>query len=432
MRDWRRDAGAIPGPFEAWLAHRSLADARAAAGARLRERAGDGAAAGARDDVLRSATRACPAIRATRWRGARCAATVRSSHSMSVSEERAERFLAAARARHRRHQLRHRAHDRRAARTLGRRRRAARLHPAVRRLRGHGRPARRRGARTRRGVSGPLLVTGGSGYLGRELLRAAERRDRHPSELGAGPGPAPTGCARRPRRRCRRRALRSRAARGRDPHRLPPERPRRRGHERGRIGARGAAAARRGPARAHLHGPRLRRSMARARTARTTSRCRSATTAAQARVERAVLDAHPDALVVRTSLMVGGAAAGRQERAPGARRGRVGHRLLRRRTALARRWWVIWPPRCSSWPIADESGLLHLGRPRGGQPLRARLLDRRGARAAGGAAAPRPARRLGPRAARLLRARLEPRPRPAADADPRGASWVRSRRQARP
>jgi cystathionine gamma-lyase len=25
LRDWRRDAGAIPGPFEAWLAHRSLA-----------------------------------------------------------------------------------------------------------------------------------------------------------------------------------------------------------------------------------------------------------------------------------------------------------------------------------------------------------------------------------------------------------------------
>ena len=24
LRDWRRDAGAIPGPFEAWLAHRSL------------------------------------------------------------------------------------------------------------------------------------------------------------------------------------------------------------------------------------------------------------------------------------------------------------------------------------------------------------------------------------------------------------------------
>ena len=29
LRDWRRQAGALPGPFETWLAHRSL-PARAA------------------------------------------------------------------------------------------------------------------------------------------------------------------------------------------------------------------------------------------------------------------------------------------------------------------------------------------------------------------------------------------------------------------
>ncbi len=39
LRDWRTKQGAIPGPFEVWLAHRSLATLRAAPGARERQRA---------------------------------------------------------------------------------------------------------------------------------------------------------------------------------------------------------------------------------------------------------------------------------------------------------------------------------------------------------------------------------------------------------
>ena len=65
LRYWRRDAGAIPGPFEAWLSHRSLATLAV----RL-ERGSANALAlaellAARDDVTGCATRGFPAIRAT-------------------------------------------------------------------------------------------------------------------------------------------------------------------------------------------------------------------------------------------------------------------------------------------------------------------------------------------------------------------------------
>ena len=142
----RRD----PGPVRGLAGPPLAAHARAAARARLRQRAGAGPAARrSRRRARRCAIRACPATRATRWPGARCAATAMVVSFDLGREERAERFLAARAAGHRRHELRQRAHHRRAARALGRRRRAAGLHPPVRRLRGHGRPAGRRGARAR-------------------------------------------------------------------------------------------------------------------------------------------------------------------------------------------------------------------------------------------------------------------------------------------
>ena len=213
------------------------------------------------------------------------------------SRERAERFLAGARAGDRGDQLRRRAHDGRAARALGRRRRARGLHPAVRRLRGHGRPGRRRGARARRGVSA-LLVTGGSGYLGRELLR----RDPTPWAL------------------VRRAATSADGGRGaaRRSSRLRPER--------WSTPPTGATTARR-PSTARVH-------VARAAAAVGARLVHLSTDVVfdgekgspyaeedepapvtdygrdKADAERAVLEAYPGALVVRTSLIYGGPRAG--------------------------------------------------------------------------------------------------------------------------
>ena len=97
LRDWRRDAGSIPGSFEAWLAHRSLPTL----GVRL-ERACANAAAlaesiAARDDV---ASVAYPGLAADP--GHEVARRQMSGFGMVLSfdlerADRAERFLAAAR-----------------------------------------------------------------------------------------------------------------------------------------------------------------------------------------------------------------------------------------------------------------------------------------------------------------------------------------------
>jgi cystathionine gamma-lyase len=97
LRAWRRDAGAIPGPFEAWLAHRSLATLAV----RL-ERACDNALAiarllAARDDVEGVRYPGLPGDP-----GHEVARRQMSGYGMVVSfdlggRERAERFLAAAR-----------------------------------------------------------------------------------------------------------------------------------------------------------------------------------------------------------------------------------------------------------------------------------------------------------------------------------------------
>jgi cystathionine gamma-lyase len=97
LRDWRRDAGAIPGPFEAWLAHRSLATLAV----RL-ERGCDNALAiarllAARDDVESVRYPGLPGDP-----GHEVARRQMSGYGTVVafdlgSRERAERFLAAAR-----------------------------------------------------------------------------------------------------------------------------------------------------------------------------------------------------------------------------------------------------------------------------------------------------------------------------------------------
>ena len=97
LRDWRRDAGAIPGPVEAWLAHRSLATLAV----RL-ERECDNALAiarllAARDDVESVRYPGLPGDP-----GHEVALRQMSGYGMVVSfdlgsRERAERFLAAAR-----------------------------------------------------------------------------------------------------------------------------------------------------------------------------------------------------------------------------------------------------------------------------------------------------------------------------------------------
>ena len=97
LRNWRRDAGAIPGPFETWLAHRSLPTL-----ALRLERACDNALAlarllAARDDVERVRSPGLPADP-----GHEVAKRQMRAYGMVVSfdlagRERAERFLAAAR-----------------------------------------------------------------------------------------------------------------------------------------------------------------------------------------------------------------------------------------------------------------------------------------------------------------------------------------------
>jgi cystathionine gamma-lyase len=96
MSDWRRDAGALPGPFEAWLAHRSLATL-----ALRLERSCDNALAlarllAARDDVV---SVRYPGLSGDP--GHEVARRQMRGYGMVVSfdlgsEERAERFLAAA------------------------------------------------------------------------------------------------------------------------------------------------------------------------------------------------------------------------------------------------------------------------------------------------------------------------------------------------
>ena len=267
--------------------------------------------------------------------------------------------------RHRRHQLRQRPHVRRAPRPLGRRRRAGGLHPALGRLRGDGRPAGRRRAGPERLT---LLVTGGTGYLGGELVRQAG---------AAGGAPAPR--AARPRRGEAR--LRGRASLHGDPHCLPPGRSTR---DRRRVsGGGGGQRRRRRPPDPHLDATWSSTGPSASRTRRTTSRTRSTTMAVRSSTPSAgCCELHPGALVVRTSLLVGREQPGRHERAVlEAARGE------REMTFFEDEWRS--PILVSDLAAAllelagtDVSGDPARGRSGRREPLRARLHDRHGPRAA--------------------------------------------------
>ena len=111
LRDWRRYAGADPRPVRDLARAPLAAHARAAARARLRQRAGDRRAArGPRRRGGRALPGAAERPRPRDRAAPDEAATARSSRSTSARRERAERFLGGRRARHRRHQLRQRAH----------------------------------------------------------------------------------------------------------------------------------------------------------------------------------------------------------------------------------------------------------------------------------------------------------------------------------
>ena len=141
-------------------------------------------------------------------------------------------------------------------------------------------------------------------------------------------------------------------------------------------------------------------------TASMTRRVRSPTTAdAKLAAERRVAEADPGALIVRTSLIYGGAQPGRPRAAGAGRAGRSRRRLLHRRAALAGCGAPTSPTRCWSWRGCDVSGLLHVAGP---QPLsRFQLAPPGGARARPRAApaAAGPKRRSGAAATARLRAR---------------------------
>ena len=161
LRDWRRYAGAIPGPFETWLAHRSLPTL-----ALRLERGCDNAIAiarllAAREDVEGVRYPGLPGDP-----GHEVARRQMRGYGTVVSfdlgtAERAERFLAAARLVTDATSFGsvHTSAERR-ARWGGRR--AGGLHPPVGGLRGHGRPAggRRAGARRRAAQRAPEPAPG--------------------------------------------------------------------------------------------------------------------------------------------------------------------------------------------------------------------------------------------------------------------------------
>ena len=133
LRAWRTQTGAIPGPFETWLAHRSLATLAVRVDRQEATAAEIAALLAARPDVAWS-----------RWPGLGCVIAVDLG-----TADRAQAFLARVVADRRGDELRRRAQQRRAPSPLGRRRRVARARAAQRRARGPARPpgGRRAGAR---------------------------------------------------------------------------------------------------------------------------------------------------------------------------------------------------------------------------------------------------------------------------------------------
>ena len=142
---WRGRNGAIAGPFEVWLAHRSLAtlDVRLRAPVRERARARRGAR-GRRARAAASATRACPSHPGHEVAARQMDGLFGMVLGFELADaDAAQAFLGGVRAGRRGDELRRHPHDRRAPRAVGHRRGLGGLHPAQRGARGRRRPARR-------------------------------------------------------------------------------------------------------------------------------------------------------------------------------------------------------------------------------------------------------------------------------------------------
>ena len=154
LRRWRTQSGAIAGGFEAWLAHRSLATL----GLRLERSSANAAAVAA---LLRERGDVAEVMHPSGELAERQMDFAGPLVGFSLeTADRAQRFLGGLHARRRGHELRRRALDRRAPGPVGDRRRGRGLHPLLRGLRGHRRPARRRGARARRRAYASANVNG--------------------------------------------------------------------------------------------------------------------------------------------------------------------------------------------------------------------------------------------------------------------------------
>lgn len=161
VRRWRKIVGAIPGPMEAWLAHRSLAtlqmrvDRQDASAQVIAETLRDWPEE-PRRPLSRTARRPFAQDRLAADEALRMRGVVHPAHARACRP-----FSRRTAARGRRDELRRGAVDRRAARALGRRRGPGGLHPSLGRRRGSGGPGGRcpAGARRVREVS-TFRVTG--------------------------------------------------------------------------------------------------------------------------------------------------------------------------------------------------------------------------------------------------------------------------------
>ena len=185
VRRWRKIVGAIPGPMEAWLAHRSIATLqlrvdRQAANALALAEALRGAARGERSAV----SRACPTTPRTRSPRGRCGASAAWSPSRCRDQAHAERFLEALRLVDEATSFGGVQLHRGTPRPLGRRRGAGGLRPLL---------GGRRGPRGPRGGRAAGAGRGGDGDDGGGRFDGTDRR-----AVARARGVRAAGAARRP------------------------------------------------------------------------------------------------------------------------------------------------------------------------------------------------------------------------------------------
>lgn len=150
VRRWRKIVGAIPGPMEAWLAHRSLATIQLRAQRQWANALAVAESLADRTDVTGLRYPGLPHGPVSQD-GRPADAGLRIGRLLHPARPRARRTLHGRPAPGRgRHQLRRRTVHRGAARTVGRRPRPGGFHPLVRRGRGHRGPGHGRAARPRR------------------------------------------------------------------------------------------------------------------------------------------------------------------------------------------------------------------------------------------------------------------------------------------